>query len=164
MEPLLELCGLLMIGLALLHLISPTYFHWKEELARISLINRQIMIVHTFFIALTGFLMGQTTSAAPRGETDSPRVRCVRGHPAGDSMRCWLFPRTLEGQAAGDHRSSVIPPPPAHSDNRIPQDHPGLKECPPRQLPYEQVNCTVPRRRVQAPPIRYLLLLRSWSG
>ena len=65
MEPLLELCGLLMIGLALLHLISPTYFHWKEELARISLINRQIMIVHTFFIALTVFLMGlrRVTSA-----------------------------------------------------------------------------------------------------
>jgi hypothetical protein len=61
------------------------------------------MFVHTFFFALTFFLMGlrcvtsadhlsrpprQTTSAAPRGETDSPRVRCVRGHPAGDSMRC----------------------------------------------------------------------------
>ena len=58
MEPLLELCGLLLIGLALLHLIFPTYFHWKEELARISLINRQMMIVHTFFIALTVFLMG----------------------------------------------------------------------------------------------------------
>ena len=74
MEPLLELCGLLMIGLALLYLISPTYFHWKEELARISLINRQIMIVHTFFIALTVFLMGlrRVTSAdhlssTPRG-------------------------------------------------------------------------------------------------
>ena len=58
MQPLLEHCGLLLIGLALLHLIFPTYFHWKEELARISLINRQMMIVHTFFIALTVFLMG----------------------------------------------------------------------------------------------------------
>jgi hypothetical protein len=91
MEPLLELCGLLMIGLALLHLISPPYFHWKEELARISLINRQIMIVHTFFIALTFFLMGLrcVTSAdhlsrPPQQTTSADHLgRPPQQHPAG---------------------------------------------------------------------------------
>lgn len=44
--------------LALIHIGFPKYFKWKENLASLSLINRQMMIVHTFFIALTVFLMG----------------------------------------------------------------------------------------------------------
>jgi hypothetical protein len=44
--------------LALAHLTFPRYFKWKEELKSLSLINRQMMQVHTFFIALILFLMG----------------------------------------------------------------------------------------------------------
>ena len=44
--------------LAMVHVIFPRYFNWKEELRALSLINRQMMKVHTFFIALTVFLMG----------------------------------------------------------------------------------------------------------
>ena len=44
--------------LAWIHVIFPKYFNWKEELKALSLINKQIMIVHTFFIALVVFLMG----------------------------------------------------------------------------------------------------------
>lgn len=44
--------------LALVHVIFPKYFNWKEELKSLSLINRQMMTVHTFFIALVVFLMG----------------------------------------------------------------------------------------------------------
>jgi len=44
--------------LATIHLIFPRYFRWKEDLAQISLINRQVMYVHTFFLALTIFGMG----------------------------------------------------------------------------------------------------------
>jgi hypothetical protein len=54
----LELIGLAMIVLALVHVIFPKYFGWKKELANLSLINRQIMKVHTAFIALTVFLIG----------------------------------------------------------------------------------------------------------
>ena len=50
--------GYVLLGLSFLHLIFPSYFRWKEELAALSLINRQIMGVHTFFIALTVLLMG----------------------------------------------------------------------------------------------------------
>lgn len=46
------------MSLALMHLIFPKYFNWKEELQSLSLINKQLMIVHTFFIALGVFLMG----------------------------------------------------------------------------------------------------------
>lgn len=55
---LLQILGIVLILLALLHLIFPRYFRWKEELAGLSLINREIMMVHTFFIALTVLLMG----------------------------------------------------------------------------------------------------------
>ena len=58
MIPLLQTLGIVLILLALVHVIVPRYFHWKEELAGLSLINREIMGVHTFFIAVTVFLMG----------------------------------------------------------------------------------------------------------
>jgi hypothetical protein len=58
MEIHFRLIGVLLMALALVHIIFPKYFHWKEELKHLSLINRQMMTVHTFFIALTVFLMG----------------------------------------------------------------------------------------------------------
>lgn len=50
--------GVLLMILSFIHIFFPTYFNWKEELQRLSLINRQMMTIHTFFIALTVFLMG----------------------------------------------------------------------------------------------------------
>ncbi len=47
-----------MIVIALAHAIFPRYFAWKEELASLSLMNRQMMKIHSFFIALAVFLMG----------------------------------------------------------------------------------------------------------
>jgi len=47
-----------MILLALAHAAFPRYFDWKETLSSLSLVNRQIMKIHTFFIALATFLMG----------------------------------------------------------------------------------------------------------
>lgn len=44
--------------LASLHFYFPKYFSWKQELGKISLINRQIMYVHSFFIAFAVFLIG----------------------------------------------------------------------------------------------------------
>jgi hypothetical protein len=44
--------------LALAHLTFPRYFKWNKELKSLSLINRQMMMVHTFFIALGVFLIG----------------------------------------------------------------------------------------------------------
>lgn len=44
--------------LACVHVIFPKYFNWRNELGKLSLINRQIMQIHTFFIALVVLLMG----------------------------------------------------------------------------------------------------------
>ncbi len=54
----LKIIGILLIALALIHIIFPRYFNWERELKELSLINQQIMKVHTFFIALVVFLIG----------------------------------------------------------------------------------------------------------
>ena len=58
MEIHFKIIGVLLIALALVHIFFPKYFNWDKELRSLSLINRQMMIVHTFFIALTIFLIG----------------------------------------------------------------------------------------------------------
>ena len=58
MEVHLKIVGCLLICLAFIHAIFSKYFHWNTELNSLSLINRQMMKVHTFFIALSVFLMG----------------------------------------------------------------------------------------------------------
>ena len=54
----LKIIGTLLMLLALIHVFFPKYFNWQKELNSLSLINRQMMTTHTFFIALTVFLMG----------------------------------------------------------------------------------------------------------
>ena len=44
--------------LALVHIIFPKYFNWKKELVSLSLMNKQMMQIHTLFIAIVVFLMG----------------------------------------------------------------------------------------------------------
>lgn len=58
MEFHLKIAGILLISLASIHIIFPRYFNWKIELNSLSLINRQLMYVHTFFIALAVLLIG----------------------------------------------------------------------------------------------------------
>lgn len=54
----LKIIGTLLIMLALIHIVFPKYFNWEKELSSLSLINRQMITVHTFFIAFTVLLMG----------------------------------------------------------------------------------------------------------
>jgi hypothetical protein len=61
----LYIAGWLQVALAFIHFIFPRYFKWKEQLATLTLINRQLMYVHTFFIALVVLLMGGLCLAAP---------------------------------------------------------------------------------------------------
>jgi hypothetical protein len=58
MELHLKIIGWTLTILALVHAIFPRYFNWKNEFKNVSLINREMMYVHTFFIALMVLLMG----------------------------------------------------------------------------------------------------------
>lgn len=54
----IQISGVMMIILSIMHIFFPKYFKWKEELGRLSLINKQMMQAHTFFIALLLLLLG----------------------------------------------------------------------------------------------------------
>ena len=54
----LKVVGLTLLLLGALHVAFPRRFRWAEELQRLSLLNRQIFLVHCFFIVLTLGLMG----------------------------------------------------------------------------------------------------------
>ena len=58
MELHLKIIGALLVILALVHFFFPKYFNWKQQLSSLSMINRQMMYVHSFFIAFVVFLIG----------------------------------------------------------------------------------------------------------
>ncbi|MFT3702725.1 MAG: hypothetical protein QM802_10160 [Agriterribacter sp.] len=77
MEIHFKIIGCLMVVLALLHFSFPKYFNWKQELSPLSIINRQMMYVHMYFIALAVFLIGLlciTSSAELMGTVLGKRV------------------------------------------------------------------------------------------
>ncbi len=72
MELHLKIIGSLLIILALVHVIFPKYFNWKSEFHLVSLINRQMMYVHTFFLALVVFLMGLLCLSSSKEILETP--------------------------------------------------------------------------------------------
>ncbi len=58
METHLQIAGSVMLLLALIHIGFPAYFKWRTEFRMVSLINRQMMYIHTLFIAFALLLMG----------------------------------------------------------------------------------------------------------
>jgi hypothetical protein len=58
LEICLRLAGLLLVVLAAAHVTFPKRFHWADELPRLSLLNRQMFLVHVWYIALTVASMG----------------------------------------------------------------------------------------------------------
>lgn len=54
----LRIVGVTMLLLSLMHAGFPKRFNWAEELPELSLFNRQVFIVHVFFIALALLMQG----------------------------------------------------------------------------------------------------------
>jgi hypothetical protein len=57
----LKIVGALLVALGLAHSLFRRYFKWEKELAELSLLLRQIFLVHCFFISLTIVLIGACT-------------------------------------------------------------------------------------------------------
>ena len=53
-----QVVGALNLLLASLHLVFPRRFGWREDLGKLSLINRNIFVVHCVFIVLILILFG----------------------------------------------------------------------------------------------------------
>jgi hypothetical protein len=49
----LHVGGFAMASLVLVNLFVPSRFHWRDEMSRLSLVNRQIFQVHAGFLVLT---------------------------------------------------------------------------------------------------------------
>jgi len=79
MELHLKIIGFILVILALVHVIFPRYFNWAKELNSLSLINREMMYVHTFFIGLGVLLMGILclTSSTDLVATDFGKRICL---------------------------------------------------------------------------------------
>lgn len=76
----LRTAGALQILLAVLHLGFPRRFQWREELARLSPLNRQMFQVHTFFVCLVLVLFGSLSAFAADALLEPTRLaRCVLG-------------------------------------------------------------------------------------
>jgi hypothetical protein len=54
----LKIAGVILLGLVWLNFLLPRKLNWKEELPRLSLLNRQIFLVHVLFIVLTVTMFG----------------------------------------------------------------------------------------------------------
>jgi hypothetical protein len=80
LESQLRLAGALQIALAAMHLAFPKRFQWKDELARLSPLNRQMFLVHTAFICFVLLLFGSLSLLAPHLLLDAtPLARFVAG-------------------------------------------------------------------------------------
>jgi len=49
----LRVVGVVMASLVVVNLVVPRLFHWREEMLRLSLLNRQIFQAHNVFLILT---------------------------------------------------------------------------------------------------------------
>ena len=68
----LKIIGWLLILLSFLHVFIPNYLDWKKDLAPLSLMNRQMMITHMIFIAITVFSIGLLCVAATQELIETP--------------------------------------------------------------------------------------------
>lgn len=76
----LRIVGCLLLVLVAAHVFFPRWFHWREELPRLSLLNRQMFIVHCLFIALVLMMMAALVLAIPQTLlTPSPLALAVAG-------------------------------------------------------------------------------------
>ena len=79
MELHLQIIGCCLILLGLVHTIFPKQFNWKRELSSLSTMNREMMYIHTFFIAFTLILVGMLclTSSTELIETTLGKRVCL---------------------------------------------------------------------------------------
>jgi len=80
----LRIIGFALVVLALLHAAFARYFNWRTEFAPVSLINRQMMYVHTFFVAFMVLLMGVLCLTSTSDLVSTPLGRRV-------ALGCGMF-------------------------------------------------------------------------
>lgn len=76
----LRIAGALLLLLTLVHVPMPRELRWKEDLAKLMPVNRQVFLVHNAFIVLTLVLMGSLALVyAPELAAGGRLARAVLG-------------------------------------------------------------------------------------
>lgn len=57
----LQIVGVMLVLLAVVNLLLPRQFGWREELKKVDLLARQVFFVHLYYIAFVVLLMGLLT-------------------------------------------------------------------------------------------------------
>ena len=70
----IRIAGALQLALAIAHIPFPRWFKWREDLAKLSLLNRNIFIVHDTFIVLMLILFGILSVFAPSALLEPARM------------------------------------------------------------------------------------------
>src|SRR5207248_5734634 len=74
----LRVTGAMIALLVLVNLVVPRRFHWREEMARLSLLNRQVFQVHAIFLIVTLALFSALLlTTAPSLLEPTPLARAV---------------------------------------------------------------------------------------
>ncbi len=73
----LQISGALLLVLAAVHVGFPWYFRWREELPRISLINAEMLKIHTLFVALAVAGIGWVSVFHARDLVETPFGKTV---------------------------------------------------------------------------------------
>lgn len=73
----LQAGGVLMAALVVVNLFVPSRFHWREEMSRLSLVNRQIFQVHSVFLVLTLGLFSALLLTCARALVEPSRLSRV---------------------------------------------------------------------------------------
>ena len=66
--------GVVMAALVVVNLFVPSRFHWREEMSRLSLVNRQIFQVHSVFLVLTLALFSALLLTCARALVEPTRL------------------------------------------------------------------------------------------
>jgi hypothetical protein len=74
----LRVVGGVMAGLVVVNALIPRRFHWREEMARLSLLNRQIFQAHAIFLVLTlALISGLLLTCADALLEPTPLARAI---------------------------------------------------------------------------------------
>ncbi|MBX9689677.1 MAG: hypothetical protein K2X27_23400 [Candidatus Obscuribacterales bacterium] len=84
---LLEFAGISLIALAGAHAVLPRLFKWKDDLEKLTPINKQIFIAHTLFIVIGIAMLGLVCLIFPMDLLQRSQLGLLA---SGSFFMCWL--------------------------------------------------------------------------
>jgi hypothetical protein len=87
MEIAVRVAGVLLVGLALAHVFLPKLLGWREDVAKLRLINQHVFFAHALFIVVGIFLLGLICIVYPQALVDRSTLGLIA---TGAFTLCWF--------------------------------------------------------------------------